>query len=107
MYAATPPFEALKLLTAKLAARERERRHTKIAPGDDNSSVMTLVDVHRAYFYAEAKLNTHVEVPIRMNFREAKCVLGQGEERNEASGVGVQEAVEKAMRGVNMNLGAS
>ena len=67
MYAATPPLEALRLLTVKLASREQHRRGAKIAPDDDNSSVMTHVDVHRAYFYA----------------------LGQCGVRNEASGTGV------------------
>ena len=43
MNAATPPLEALKLLTLKLAARGRERRDTKTALGDDNSSVVILV----------------------------------------------------------------
>ena len=42
-----PPLEALKMLTVKLAAREPQRRDTKIAPGDD-------VDVH--------------------NLRKARCV---------------------------------
>ena len=55
--------EALKLSTVKLAARERERRDARVATDDDNSSIMIHVDVHRAYFYAQAKPNTCVEVP--------------------------------------------
>ena len=45
MYAPTPPLAALKLLTVKLAARQRERRDTKVAPDDNNNSVMIHVDV--------------------------------------------------------------
>ena len=51
-------LEAVQQSTVRLAARERERMDTKIAPSDDNSSVMMHVDVHRAYFYAQAQPNT-------------------------------------------------
>ena len=50
MYAATLPLETLKLLTVKLAARERERMDTNIAPDDNNRSFVIRVNVHRAYF---------------------------------------------------------
>ena len=53
-------FEALKLFSVKLAARERARSDTAIVPGDDHSSVMTHLDVQRAYFYAQAKPNTNL-----------------------------------------------
>ena len=52
------PSEALKPLTVKLAARERERRDTKIASGDNNSFVMIHVCVHIAFFCSQAKPNT-------------------------------------------------
>ena len=61
--AATPPLEGLKLLTVKLAAPEPELRDTKMAPGDDKSSVMVHADGHRACLYSQAKPNTYVEVP--------------------------------------------
>ena len=63
MYAATPSLDALKLLPAKLAARERERWDKGIDTEDCYSSVMFHVDVRRAYFYAHAKPETHVEMP--------------------------------------------
>ena len=52
MWAATPPWEALKLWTVKLATREQERRNTK-----------TTLDVHRALLPASQTTNTYAEVP--------------------------------------------
>ena len=37
--------------------------NTKIEQGDDTSSVLIHVDVHRADFYAQAKPNTDVKEP--------------------------------------------
>ena len=63
MYAATPPLEALKLLTRKLATRDRVRQDAEIAADDNNSSITIHVHVHRGYLNAQARPNTDVEVP--------------------------------------------
>ena len=85
---ATPGFtkqctslEALKLMTVK-PARERERRDTKTAPGHDNGSVVIHVDVYGACHCAQAKPNTHVEVPEEDRTEEGKvcgCLVGFGD----------------------------
>ena len=74
MYAATPPSGALKLLTVNLAAREGERRDTKIAPGDDNN--------------AQAQPNTYVQVPGEDQSDGGKVC--QGDKRSEAGCIGVE-----------------
>ena len=61
MYAAIPPMEALQLLRVTLAMREQERRSAQVSPDDHNISIMIHVDVHRAYFCAQAKPDTKVE----------------------------------------------
>ena len=43
-----------------------------VAADDNNSSVMIHVDVHRAYYHAQAKPNTHVEVPDEDQFEGGK-----------------------------------
>ena len=73
MCAATPPLEASKLLTVKLAALERERRDAIITTDDNNSSIMIRVDVHRAYFHAQDMPNTFWKCRIRINLGEARC----------------------------------
>ena len=52
---------------------------------------MINVDVHRAYFHAQAKPHTYVEVPDEDQFwgRQGVWVLGEGVVWNEASGIGV------------------
>ena len=72
LYVATPPLEAFRPLTVKLAAREGERKDTRTAPGDDNSSIMIHVDVHRAHSSAQAKPNIHVKVSEEDQTEEGK-----------------------------------
>ena len=52
-YAATPPVEALKLLTVRLSQHVSENEEMQcVAPDDNNSSVMNMWTYKRAYFCA-------------------------------------------------------
>ena len=73
MYAATPPLEALKLLTVKLAARQRERRDTKIARADDNSSVIIHVDTERTSTLRPGRMYAW-RYRMRIELRKSGCV---------------------------------
>ena len=72
VHAAMPPLEAFEMLTVKLTAREQQRRDNVVNPEDDNCTVMIHVDVHRAYLYADAKLETYVEPPQEDQTGEAR-----------------------------------
>ena len=73
MYAATPPLEVLKLLSVKLAARQRERRDTKIARADDNSSVIIHVDTERTSTLRAGRVYAW-RCRMRIKLRKTRCV---------------------------------
>lgn len=63
LFAATPPLESMKYLLARLTAEEYKRdKHCN----ENEDWIIAHVDVHRAYFYAKAKREVYVELPIEM-----------------------------------------
>ena len=70
---------------------------------------MRHVDVHSAYFHAQANPNTHVEVPDEDQLEEGEVCgcLVQAMYGTRQTASAWREEVEKVMRNVNMNPGAS
>ena len=100
-------FEALKLFSVKLAARERARSDTAIVPGDDHSSHDTSGRTKGVLLRSGQAKHKLKRCQIRINLSMARCgrlVKAYGTWQAASAR---QEEVEKAMREVNMKPGAS